>query len=337
MNMLQGHPVDRTPVFAVLSAYGGRVANIDLRTLYNDVESYVTSQQMVQKTFGFDLVLPPFDYCAIAEAFGGEIVYFEDQPPNMKRPATIIPEKVLKIPLPSPWKTERLPMILEATRRLHDLFHGKVTLLAPVPGCCILPSLIMGLDAWMETLVFDAPLASDILQYTSQFFVAWANALIDAGVDGLIVPEGMATVEIATRELFLEQLLPHLRATLEMVQGPVIFHHTGGHIGHVLDLLPGLPNLVAVVIGPRDSLTEARRLLGPDVTLLGNLDNVRFHTMTPEEVHRQCMACLETAVPAGRYILSHSGPDIPFDTPPENLHAMIAASREYAETSKALV
>jgi hypothetical protein len=44
MNTLQGLPVDRVPVFAVLGAYGGKLTQTDLRTLYRDAEAYVAAR-----------------------------------------------------------------------------------------------------------------------------------------------------------------------------------------------------------------------------------------------------------------------------------------------------
>ena len=334
MNTLAGRPTDRTPVFAVLSAYGGKLTHTDLRTLYTDAKAYVNAQQVVQQTFGFDLVLSPFDYCAISEAFGGEIAFFEDQPPNMKRPATTSAAKVLSLSLPDPRKTGRLPTILEATRQLSTIYEGRVPLFAAVPGCCIFPSLIMGLEAWIDTVLFDESMADKILEHTADFFVDWANALVEVGVNALIVPEGMATAEIMPRSLFAERFLPHLHRTLARVDCPVIFHHTGGRIGHVLDLLPGLPRLAGVVIGPKEDLNEARRLLGPELTLAGNIDNMELPALSEEEVRRKCMECLCSEAANDHYILSNSGPDIPLNTPLENLHAMMAASCEYAEGAK---
>jgi uroporphyrinogen decarboxylase len=330
MNTLQGLPVDRVPVFAILGAYGGKLTRADLRTLYRDAATYVSAQRAVQETFGFDLVLAPFDYSAIAEAFGGEVAWFADQPPNMKRPAAHTAAAGLSLPLPDPRRTARLPVILSATRQLAGIYKEKVPLFAAVPGPCALPALVVGLEEWMEALLFDEAIAQKLMAHTGVFFVAWANALLEAGVTGIVVTEGMAAAEIAPRSLFGERLLPHLHAMFAQVPGPIVFHHTGGQINHILDLLPGLPALAGVAVSSRDDLAEARRLIGPDLLLAGNLDNLSFPTASAGEIRERSLECLRTAAPAGPYILSHAGADIPLSTPPENLRAMIEASLAYA-------
>lgn len=333
MCTLQGGRPDRVPVFAVLGAYGGKLARIDLRTLYGDAAAYVAGQKAVLDAFGLDMALAPFDFTAIAEAFGGEAVFFDDQPPNVKRPAVRNGREAVALPLPDPERAGRLPFILEATRRLAGLYRGRVPVFAAVPGPAVLPSLLMGLGPWMETLLFDEPLARSLLEHTGRFFAAWSNALLDAGATGLIVTEGMAAEEVAPRALFAERLRPHVDAMFAEVRGPMVFHSTGGRIGHILDLLPGLPNLAGVCVSSKDELAEARRRIGSDLLLIGSLDNLDFPTATPERIRERSMACLAAAGPAGRFILANSGGDIPLLTPPENVLAMVAASIDYAAAS----
>ncbi|MBK8475658.1 MAG: DUF1638 domain-containing protein [Opitutaceae bacterium] len=330
MNTLQGLPVDRVPVFAVLSTYGGKLTGTDLRTLYSDASAYVAGQCAVQDTFGLDLVLAPFDYSAIAEAFGGEVAWFTDQAPNLKRPATRTAAEALALPLPDPHHTGRLPVSLEAVRRLAAIYQGRVPVFAAIPGPGAMPTMILGLEAWLEIVLFDEPAARRILEWSGRFFVDWANALLAAGATGLVVTEPVAALEIMPRTLFAKRFLPHLHTQFAQVRGPIVLHHTGGRIAHVLDLLPGLPGLVGVVIGSKDDLGAARRALGPGLLLLGNLDNLSLPTASAAEIRAQCLACLREAAPAGRYILSHSAADVPLSTPPENVRAMLDASVEYA-------
>lgn len=327
---LQNRPVDRVPVFAVLGAYAGKLINADLRTLYSDADVYVAGQCAVQKAFGFDLVLATFDYGAIAEAFGGEIAWFTDQAPNVRRPAVRNAASALRLPLPDPRRTARLPVILTAIQQLSEIFHEVVPLIAAVPGPGALPALVLGLEGWLETVLFDAPAARSLLEWSARFFVSWSNALLEAGVTTLVVTESVASAEVTSRDLFASSFLPHLSSTLGEVHGPIVFHHGGGRIGHVLDLLPALPGLVGIAISSKDDLVSARRIVGRDVALIGNLDNLSLSACSPEEIHEQALRCLQNAAPAGRFILSNSAADVSLSTSPEALKAMLRASQDYS-------
>lgn len=330
MHTLMGQPVDRVPVLAVLGAYGGKLTNTDLKTLYCDPTAWVNGQRAVQEAFGFDLVMTEFNYSAIAEAFGGQVAWFSDQAPNMKRPATNSAKAALGLTLPDPQRAGRLAAILESTRRLAGFYKEQVPVIGVVPGPGILPSLLIGMEQWMETLLFDQETAQKLLDHTGRFFVIWSNALLQAGADCLVVTEGMAAAEIAPRDLFAERFLPHLRTTFEQVHGPKVLHQTGGSLNHILDLLTGLAGLAAVAVGSKDNLTHARSLIGPELTLIGNLDNLCFPSASPEQLHAMALDCLRTAAPNGHFILSNAGADISLDTDPETLKALLSASNEYA-------
>lgn len=329
MGTLLGQPVDKLPVFAVLGAYGGKLTGVDLRTLYSDASAYVAGQQALQQEFGFDLVMTPFIYTAISEAFGGETAWSDSQPPNMKRPGVRSAAEVFSLPLPDPLKSASLSVVLDVTRRLADLYKEQVPVIAVLPGPAIMPALVIGMEQWMETVLFDEELSRKLLDYTSPFFVSWANSLLAAGADCLVVTEGMASAEIAPRSMFADRFMPLLTSTFARISGPKVLHHTGGRMNHNLDLLSGLAGLIGVAVGSKDDLAEARRLIGPDLTLIGNLDNLSFPAVSADKISEMSRSCLQAAAPSGHYILANSGADIPLTTPPENLRAMQAAAADY--------
>ena len=221
-------------------------------------------------------------------------------------------------------------MMLEATRQLAGIYKGQVPIISVLPGPCILPSLMVGMDQWIEAVLFDGELAQQLLEYSGHFFVNMANQLLEAGSDCLVITEGMATAEIAPRSLFAERFLPHLHSMFRLVQGPKVISSTGGSINQSLDLLPGLDGLVGVIAGSKDDLAEARRLMGPELTLIGNLDNLTIPAASVEEIYEMSLARVRTAAPSGRYILANAGADIPLSTPPENLRAMLAAGAAFS-------
>lgn len=329
MNALSGQPVDRPPVLAVLGAYGGRLTGTPLPELYTHADKYVAGQQAVIDTFGIDMALAPFDFSVIAEAFGGQVAFFDHQPPNMKRPGIATLAEALTCPLPDPHTTGRLPLILDATRKLSTLYHKTVPVFACLPGPASLPALMLGMETWLDAALFDEAAARAILKRSGTFWVAWANALLAAGADTLIVPEGMATEQITTRDLFFDQFFPHIHACFKQVNGPLVFHHNGGTIGHVLDLLPHLPDLAGIVIGSKTSLSEAREKVGPDLPLLGNIEALAFPNASPEQIHELTTHCLRAGKNTAPFILCTSGGDIPLSTPPENIHALVDAAKSF--------
>ncbi|GFO70834.1 uroporphyrinogen decarboxylase [Geomonas limicola] len=330
-NALNLDPVDRVPVIPLLGAYGARLTRVALKTLFSSAEAYVAGQQALQAEFGFDLVLAPFDFSAFAEACGGEVAWHEEQVPNTRRPPFRRPEEALSHPLPDPCSSGRLPVFLEATRRLADIYRQRVPIVAAVPGPCIFPALLFGLDRWIEILLFDEAEARRLLAHTGPCFLAWARALLEAGADYLVVSEGMAVSEVAPRSIFVPQFLPHLLDMFHELKAPTFLSGTGGSLNHNLDLLAGLPGLVAVCPGARDDLARARDLVGSQLPLVGNLDCHLLPSLTPDQVCQLSLAKLDRAVPAGPFLLGTAGADLPLATPPDNLRALRAAVDRFQE------
>jgi len=332
MNTIGGLPADRVPVLAVLGIYGGRLIRADPKTIFTDSGKYAESQDAVQKTFGIDMILAPFEFTSIAEAFGGEIAWFADQAPNLRKPAAASIQEALKLPLPDPAVAGRLPVVLESIALLSARYKGSVPLFAPLPGPGALPVLMMGMEAWMDALLFDFPSALALLVHTENFCADWGNALLAAGADGLIFVESMASAEVMPRAMFESRLLPAIKKVLARYRGPLMFHHGGGGINHIIDLVPGLPNVVGALIGSKDGIEEARKRVGPDFLLAGNLDNLGFAAAGSSELYAQGLSCLGKGARRGHFMLANSGADIPLATAPETIQAMMNASRLFSGT-----
>ncbi len=96
-----------------------------------------------------------------------------------------------------------------------------------------------------------------------------------------------------------------------------------------LDLLVGLPSVVGFIVDQRDDLAQARRVVGPDSVLFGGLDCGNLGQMTAAEVQKHCQAILAERREDRRFILGTSGPDVVWDTPPENIHALRKAAEAF--------
>lgn len=335
MNTIQGKPVDHVPVFAVLGIYGAKLLGKDIKNVYTNVDVYVDSQTAVYEKFGFDMVLAPFDFSAIGEAWGGETEYFIDQAPNIKRPRFNKTSDMLTHALPDPNKSIRLEFIRLCAEKLSLRFGTEVPVFAVVPGPCVLPSLAVGLETWLNTLLFDRDLTQEVLEYTSTFFLSWIHMLKEAGITAVISTEGLAAKEVMSRDFFKEYCLQHFRQTISKVDCPMVVHHTGGSINHVLDLLQDLPNVIGFAVGSKDSLSESRKLIGNSL-LIGNLDILQFPLVFRDAMYSQGLTKLREAVPQGHFILSTAGADVPMYTHEDNLYAMIDAANTYATEAGAV-
>lgn len=320
---------DMNPVFAVLGVYGGKLLDIPLATLYQDSEAWVAGQKAVVDTFGIDIVLGFFDHSRVAEAFGGTVVFFENQAPNMKKPGFEDVEHFLDTPLPDSRASGRLGLSLECLKKCREHFGDTVPVAAVVPGLTAIPVLIFGMELWMETILFESEKAAQVLEKLKPFWKDWLAAIFENGAHFTITTEGMAEKSITTRDLYLNELHPFTEFAYECSPGPLIFHHTGGCINHIMDLIARLPNLGAVAIGSKDSIEEARQLLGPGTTLIGNMDNLAFPNsqigLMKERTNKLCA----TAHANKPFILCTSGADLHVESSVDVIQCYIKTGKSY--------
>ena len=104
--------------------------------------------------------------------------------------------------------------------------------------------------------------------------------------------------------------------------------HIGGNTGKILGDMVAT-GADGIELGHQTDVAAAREALGDRTTFLGNLDpSCVLARGTVADVRAATRALLEAFADTPRFILN-AGCAIPPDTPAENLHAMIAAAREF--------
>ncbi|MEQ8168267.1 MAG: uroporphyrinogen decarboxylase family protein [Candidatus Eremiobacterota bacterium] len=325
---IKGETSDRPAVSITLSLYGARLTDCPLEKYYTDYNAYVEGQSAVIEHFHPDIVFSPFVLTAEGEAFGSRVKFFKNQPPNMSEPSVKSAEEFLKLPMADINSSKRLLYIREATGKLAGKYGREIPLAGILLGPADLPALVMGIDAWLYTLMLDRDSTRKILEKTGQFFINLANALLCDGANFVVIPAVFSNPSVVTKKIIEELVMPVYREVFKEIRGPVVLHHGGKTITPVIDYYTGLPNVAAFVIDNRDSFSEARIKTGSEKLLLGNIDGATLNKREPEEIKDKCLKILKDRRNDRHFILSTSGPDVPYDTPVENIQAIISSVSE---------
>ncbi len=328
--MLSGQPVDRPPFAPVLSLYGARLTGQDARRYYTDPAAYVAGQRAVLDLVAPDVVFTPFVATLEAAAFGGVEHFLERHPPNLESPPVRRARDLGRVRPPDVRTHPRLAYAREATRRL----RGELGDRAMVCGIALTPvelgAMVLGLEGFLEALLFDPEGLRTVLALTEPFFVEWANALLSDGADFLALPVGFATPAVVTEQILLEAVLPVLRRAFAQLKGPVVFHHCGTSLAPFLKHLLDLPAVAGFALDSGDDLAEARRVVGPGRLLLGNVDGPSLEDATAPEVLARARAVVAGRAGDPLFMLATAAADVPWNTPPANLLALREAVEERA-------
>ena len=97
---LAGKPQPRPPFTLTLSLYGARLTGCPLTEYYRKPERYAEGQEAVLDLCSPDILFSPFVLTLEAEAFGSELKFLPDNPPNIRKPAVRSADEFIRLPLP---------------------------------------------------------------------------------------------------------------------------------------------------------------------------------------------------------------------------------------------
>lgn len=321
---LEGKPLDRRAFIPVLSLYGAKLTDCPLDRYYSDPAAYCAGQAAVYKEFEPDMLLGPFAFALIGAAFGSEIKLSTVQPPNVRRPAITSLAGWDGLVLPDVESNHHLLYFRDAIRIMADTFGDKVPIAACLPAPIDIPALVMGMEGWLELVLFDKTGARRVLEKMNTFFIRFANCLFSEGAMVAVLPCGYASPAVLNREPVSSLLRPALEQALGQLNGPSVLHHCGAPLLGHLDILTGLPSVTGYALNYDESLARTRQILGPAPVLLSGPLGTSIAEMDAAQVKEVCRTILEERDRAKdkRFILATLGADVPWHTPPENLRAM---------------
>ncbi|NLC55931.1 MAG: uroporphyrinogen decarboxylase [Armatimonadetes bacterium] len=322
-NTFAGRPVDRLAVQPIVMTFAARFAGIPYRDYVTDYRQLVSAQLRVAEAFGIDLASLCSDPCREAADCGATIRWFADQPPAHAASEALLRDKrtLATLKLPDPLGGGRMHDRVKGVALFRERVGGFLPILGWVEGPVAQAADLRGIDAVMLDLVDDPAFATDLFEFVTALELAFAKAQVEAGAD--IIGVGDAASSLVSPGLYTEYVLPYQQRLIAGIHalGCPVRLHICGNIDH---LLPGIATLGVEMIDvdyPSD-LAKVRPALGPEVTILGNLEPVRYLLNgTPAQIHTELTRC--HALAGERFIVG-AGCEVPPHTPPENLHALAA-------------
>ncbi len=316
-----GKPLDRRAVSLVLSLYGARLTQCELPEYYTNPTAYARGQSAVREIFQPDFLFGPFSTPLEGKAFGSQVRFFEDQAPNLTRPVICSSEEINKFVIPDIDSHPTLTYFRESIRLMKKEHGTEVPVTAVLLDPVSLPVMIMGMDGWLSTLLFDQDGTRRIFDITIPYFVRWANALLADGADFIMIPSSVANPTIISREIAEEVAIPALKDSFLQINGPIVMHSGGAPLIPFIDLLSTLPNVVGFVVNGGEDLEKARNSAGDERLLVGNIDGPTLHTRSLEEIQSECIKILNNRQNDLSFIMCTSAADVSYYTPREKIHA----------------
>ncbi len=266
------------------------------------------------------------DLTVEAEAFGADVVFSDDDIPNVtgRLVSDLESIRVLKVP---GLDRGRVPQYLLANRLTAERIKDK-----PIYGGCIGPFSLAGrlfdLSELMMAIYIEPETAALLLDKCTEFITSYVRAMKETGVSGVIMAEPAAG--LISNEDCLIWSTAYVRKIVDAVQddGFSIILHNCGNTGHCTDAMVK-SGTAALHIGNRADMVEALKSCPPDIPVMGNIDPVGIlGQASAETVKSETLKLLEATAEWGNFILS-TGCDVPPHIPFENIKAFYSALEEF--------
>jgi uroporphyrinogen decarboxylase len=327
---LTGKPYDRIPVNLLISDHAARVIGVTVGAYNNSAELLARGQIAAWRRYGADNVNTGPGLIGIAEAIGSTIA-FPDSSPYVVDPAVKEESDLDRLKVPDPERDGRLPLFIEAARLVLKEIGDQVPLSMTTSGPFTTAASIRGTERFLRDLHKNPAFAHRLLRLATDSVIRFAASAVQVGARiGLADPTASGTM--ISQDKFRTFALPYLQeisTAITALAGVAPSLHICGNTSKIWREMADT-GVSVLSLDDAVDLGEAKRLVGDKVALLGNVRPTgSMYLGTPDDVVADARQCLAKGWDNPRGYILGLGCGLPIDTPPENIHALVAAARDY--------
>ena len=324
--MFEGRPVDSLPLMPITMMFAADRIGAPYGKYATDYRVLAEGQIRTAEKFDLDHVSCVSDPACEAADCGATIHFFDDQPPAVDETRSLLADKgvLAGLEAPDPLGGGRMHNRVRAASLLRERVGHDKLVEGWIEGPCAEAADLRGINRLMTDFYDDPAFVRDLFDFVLGMELEFARAQLDAGAD--LIGVGDAAASLVGPQIYAEFVLPYEKRMIDALHamGARVRLHICGNIRRILSGVGSLDCEMAD-IDSMVPLDEARREMGPDQVLAGNLDPVEaLRNASEESVSAAIAECHRLA--GARYIVA-AGCEVPRDTPEENVLALTAYAR----------
>lgn len=330
---LTGQQVDRMPAVSVTQT--GTVDQMEAvgafwPEAHEDVDKMVALAEAAHTVVGFEAVRVPFDITAEAEFFGCEI-----KPSTKVQQPSVVghvissaedAEKLKNYEI----KQGRVGVVIDAVAKLAEKYGDELPIMGSMIGPFSLAQHLTG-DSWFMDIMTNEEYGLKIMDFTTEFNVAYAKAMVEAGADTMVIIDPTASYQLIGEQFYEKFVVPYHKQIVDAMHEmnvAVVLHICGDTTNGIALMETCGVDAISV---DQNVDAEAAVANANSAVIVGNLDPVNcLWNQTPEFV-TETVAKVAPAFDGGKGIVG-PGCGIVSQTPTENLQAMIEAVKAFKYT-----
>lgn len=321
---------DRVPFFLLLTMHGAKELGLSIKDYFSSAENVVEGQLRLREKYRHDCIYNFFYAPLEIEAWGGEVIYHTDGPPNSGVPFIQNIQDIKYLELPDVKRTPCLSKVLNSSSMLKDKIGAEAPIIGVVMSPFSLPVMQMGFEKYIVLMHEHPDLFQQLMKINEEFCVAWANAQLKAGTTAICFFDPVSSSTITTREMYLKTGFEVAKRTIARIKGPTATHMASGRC---LPIVENIARTGTAIVGVSrlENLLELKAACRNKLTILGNMNGIEMRRWTAEETEKEVKLAISQAGPGGGFILSDNHGEIPWQVPDAVLSALSDAVHKWGE------
>jgi uroporphyrinogen decarboxylase len=319
-------PQDRVPIYPLVTSHAAFVAGMKLQEYCTRGRSMARAQLTAQEQYGHDFISIFSEVGIVAEALGSGFEYPDDDLPVLRRPRLASVLDVAQLPESDDVAAGRLPVYYEAIEYAYEAVGDRVPILAFVPAPFTTALHLVRGEEFLLALTLNPGEVHQLLDRITRTTIDFLREIVNHGALPVLV-DPLASGSVISPRAYREFALPYERRLIDFLHRydlDITLHICG-------DMMPMLPLLketgADLVSLDHVDLSEARRVIGDSLRLIGNYDTSRLLLNSPATVEQEVRAMVAAGVANPKGYIAATGCEVPVRTPPENVRAFIRGAK----------
>jgi len=321
--------IEKPVVIPQIMAHAAVLNNVSVKEYLTNGKTFAKCQLNALKYYDHDALFAFFDLGLETEALGSQMVYPENNYPNIKQHAIQKSTDISQLRLPKINEAGRIPQLLEAIRIMKADVGSEVPIIGCFSGPMTILTQMMGLEKALFLAVDELEHFLKLLDFTSLFAAELVKLMISSGVRVPVLFDPSASPEIIPPQFFREFLQPKIREIfVETKKAGCLYNwlNITGNITPIFQYVK-IPEVDMLNIDyPVDPVEAADTI--KDICIDGNIKPLSFQEESEQFIYDESKRLLKIFKHRKGFILS-SGCEIPFYSKPENVKAMVEAANSW--------
>lgn len=331
--LANGNIIDRVPVFCNLLDQGAKEMGMSIENYFSNGDYVAEAQIKMREKYGYDSLWSLFYAGKEAEILGcKKIIFSKDGPPNVGNMIIKNYDDIHKLQVPDDVSSHpAFEQQLKCLKILKKEAGGKYPICAYTTSAMTLPAMLMGIEKWIELLLFGpTEVRDELLEKCSDFFAKHLLAYKNAGADIFVYANPFGSTDFITIKQFNELSLPWIKKDIQQVGIDGIVYYCGSsRMNNVIDTVINELGIKTFYLSPMDDITEAKKIIAGRALAAGVINDIELIRWTKSEIRAEVKRMFDAGMPGGNFFFGTLV--MPYAIPEENIKYMLDAVYEFGQ------